>query len=397
MKAPVARWIGRIGRFLHYLMIVVMGLAALGALLPAIPVLGSIGPLLVSPFGSWIVILSLAAIAAIMRGRQQRRRLALAMATIAGFAAGGTAVVESRQIAVARANGVDIDLARTLWLGAVRHESAPPVLARYGTHEGQPLRLAIYRPAATPGGRAAPVLVYVHGGGWGGGTLFDRRPDMRWFADLGYVVMSVEYTLSSENRHTWDVAEPQIACALSWIGANAARYGGDPARLALFGESAGGNLVLNVSYRAAAGRLNATCPGQLPRIAAVVAPYPVLDASRMYANRDVIAGPFARVMTINYTGGTPDRYPDRYAAISSPTHIARGAPPTLLLPGYADHLLPPAVAHDFARKAKAAGIEVRLIGFPSGEHSFDQMSGSIGSQLVRGATLQFLERHGVKP
>ena len=396
VRSRAGRWIGRAARFLSYTLLILFGLAVIGALLPGIPVLGSIGPLLISPFGSWIVILSLAGcMAAITRWRRHRGRLALVMAGVAAFAAAGTAVIEGRQIGVARTNGVGIDLARTLWLGSSSHRSALPVMARYGTYEGQPLRVAIYRPV--PATRPAPILVYVHGGGWGGGTLHDRQPDMRWFADRGYLVVSVEYTLSTPDRHSWDVAEPQIGCALAWIGANAPRFGGDQTRLALFGESAGGNLVVNVSYRAAAGRLQPACAGTLPRIAATIAPYPVLDALRMYRNTDVIAGPFARTMTTNYTGGNPQRYPDRYAAISAPTHIVRGAPPTLLLPGLADHLLPPDAALDFAAKAKAAGIEVRLIAFPHGEHSFDQMSGSIGSQLVRGATLHFLAQHGVAP
>ena len=314
------------------------------------------------------------------------------MTCLATFAAAGSATVEARQIAAARAGGIHIDLARTLSLSAVSHRSATPVLETYA-HDGErALQMVIYRPAAEA---KAPVIVYVHGGGWGGGTIHDREPDMRWFADRGYLVLSVDYTLSTKTRHTWDVAEPQIGCALAWINANAARLGGDPTRLALLGESAGGNLVLNVAYRA--GALAPSCPGSLPRIAAVIAPYPVIDAVRMFQNTDLIAGPFGRMMTTNYTGGTPAAYPDRYAAISSQTHINPAAPPTLLLPGLADHLLSPDVATAFAARATAAKVEVRLIAFPYGEHSYDQSDGSIGSQFFRQASLQFLVQHGVAP
>ena len=102
-------------------------------------------------------------------------------------------------------------------------------------------------------------------------------------------------------------------------------------------------------------------------------------------------------VTANIDQGTPTQFPDRYAAISSPTHIHPAAPPTLVLAGLADHLLPPAIAFDFRDRAQASGIPVRLIAFPYGEHSFDQVSGSIGNQLVRGAVVQFLAGQKMVP
>ena len=398
MAGLVVNWAKRILRFVGYAVLVVFGLAVVGAFVPAIPGLGSMGPLLMASFGPLTCLVSL--LAAVLFGLRWFRlagRGKLVMAGLASFAAVGSATIVTRQIATAKANGVEIDLAQTLGIGLSKPASAVPGLETYGYDGNTPLQLAIYPRLAKTGTTAAPVLVYIHGGGWGGGTLHDRQADMIWFADKGYLVLSVEYTLSSKARPTWNIAQPQLSCALAWINTNAARLGGDASRLALLGESAGGNLVLNLAYLSAAGKLAPSCPGTLPHIAAVVAPYPVIDALRMYANRDLIAGPFARMMTTNYTGGTPATYPDRYAAISSGTHINPAAPPTLLLPGMADHLLPLEVAEGFAARAKAAGITVRLIAFPYGEHSFDQGDGSVGSQLFRQASLQFLAEHGMRP
>jgi acetyl esterase len=385
-------------RFIAYCVLVIFAIAALGCFVPSFPVLGSIGPLLVSPYGPWISILSLlGAVAVFRRWRATGKRSMLVLATLASFAALGTVTIQIQQISVAQQNGVNINVLRTLWLGEEAHESTAPIIRTYASYEGQDLPLAIYRPVNRSGNAAAPVLVYVHGGGWGGGTLHDRASDMRWFADQGYLIISVEYSLSAVDRHTWDIAERQVACALVWIADNAERFGGDGARLALFGESAGGNLVLNVSYRANAGLLNPICEGVLPQIAATIAGYPIIDALQMYQNNDVIAGRFARMMTTHYTGGTPAEYPERYAAISSYTHINSSAPPTLLLPGFADHLLPPELVFAFVKRARAAGVDARVIAFPYGEHSFDQRNGSIGSQLVRGAALQFLAEFGLAP
>jgi acetyl esterase len=388
----------RIARFLGDCLLVLFAMATLGCLVTRIPLLGSLGPILIASKGAWMTILSLIGAGVVFgRWRKTRKGRTAFLAMLAVFAAIGTAYVQARQIGAANSNGIEIHLARTLWSGPAHHTGAPPEFRAYGSHEGHPLSLAIYRPAAKKDRPPVPVIVYVHGGGWGGGTLLDRAPDMRWFADHGYLVFSVEYTLSSESRHTWDVAQPQIGCALIWIADHAASFGGDASHLALLGESAGGNLVLNVSSLAGAGKLPSSCPGELPRIAATVAAYPVLDAVRMYGNHDLIAGPFARLMTTHYTGGTPAQYPQRYAAVSSATHIDPGAPPTLLLPGLADHLLPPEPAYEFAERERAVGVDARVIAFPYGEHSYDQSNDSIGNQFFRGATLQFLQRHALTP
>ena len=391
-------WIGRIARFVGDLVLVVFGLAALGSLLPGIPVLGSIAPVFVAPYAPWIVILSLVGVAAkILRWRRIGRLGTLVMAGIAGFAVVGLTVIQARQIALARDNGVQVDLARTLWLGSEDHKGPPPRFLSYGADQGRPLGVAIYRPAAGAGHSPAPVLVYVHGGGWGGGSAKVRQSDMRWLADRGYLVISIDYALSTKTRHTWDTTPPQVGCALAWIAGNAPRFGGDPSRLALIGESAGGNIILTASYMAAEGTLRPSCAGSVPRIAAVIATYPIVDATRMYRNRDVLAGPFGRIMTINYTGGTPEQYPDRYALVSPPTHVTPAAPPTLLIVGGSDHRLPPPAAHEFVTRARDAGVSARIIEVPYAEHSFDLPTGSIGSQLVRQATLRFLRENGVTP
>ncbi len=398
MVHAIFKWLGRIARYAGYLVLLVFALAVLGSLLPAFPVLGAIGPVLIAPFAPWIVVLAIAGlVACAWRWRVVGARTALVMAVIAGFCATGATFIQARQIAVAHANGVGIDLAQTFQLGAEPHKGPPAQFLTYATADGKPLQLAVYRFAAGSGHPPAPILVYVHGGGWGAGTVRDRESDMRWFADRGYLVISVEYSLSSANQHLWNTVQPQVSCALAWINGNAARFGGDPSRVVLWGESAGGNLVLDTAYKKAAGALQLDCPGSLPRIAAAVALYPVVDVARMYRNDDVVAGPFAKMMTTNYTGGAPEQYPDRYAAVSPATYINAAAPPTLLIVGGADHLLPPAPAQDFVAKARAAKIDAQAIVVPYAEHSFDQTAGSIGNQLVRDGTLRFLAQRGLAP
>ena len=392
-KAPI-----RIARFLGNVLIVIFGLGTLGAFVPTIPLLGEMGPILISRLGPWITVLSLIGVMLVFRRwRKNVSRRTLVLVGLAAFAMVGTAYVQAKQIKAATANGVHIDLAQTFLARSQADDSLRPVTVIYSEFDGEKLALDVYRPSGSHPSNSAPVLVYIHGGGWGAETLKQRQADYRWFAERGYLVISLEYPLSSETRHTWNVAQPQLGCALAWIGDNVARHGGDPSRLALWGESAGGNLVINVSYMANAGTLMPSCEGALPQVDATIGLYPVVDPARMHHNEDPLIGVFGRMMTVRYTGGTPEQFPDRYAMIASSTHISDAAPATLLIVPEADHLVVPEAAYDFARRARAAGIQMRVIRMPFAEHAFDLRSGSIGNQLVRQVMFKFLADHGLEP
>lgn len=106
----------------------------------------------------------------------------------------------------------------------------------YGKHPRQ--RLDIYAPATAAD---APVVVYVPGGGFTGG---DKRQDEvffgnvgRFFAKRGVVAILANYRLAPE--FTWPSAAVDIESVVAWAKTHAARFGGDPVRLALFGHSAG--------------------------------------------------------------------------------------------------------------------------------------------------------------
>ena len=384
-------------RFLGNAVLIALAVGTLGSFMPEIPAIGELGPVLTANVGIWITIVALiGAVIVFRRWRANRRSRTLVLLGMATFAALGSAYIGAQQLAVAKANGAHIDLSQALMASSQQDDRLKPITVIYAQHEGHSIPLDIYRPIGGKGG-PVPVFVYVHGGGWGAETLKQRQADYRWFAERGYLVISLEYPLSSDTRHTWNVAEPLLGCAMTWIGGNAAQYGGDPSRLALWGESAGGNLVLNLSYRANAGTLKPSCGGVLPHVAVAIAPYPVVDPARMYRPVDQLLGPFGRMMGANYTGGSPEQFPDRYAAIASATHINAKAPPTLLIVPEADHLVAPEAAYAFAAKARDAGIETRVIRMPYAEHAFDLRSGSIGNQLVRQAMLQFLQAHGLKP
>ena len=113
--------------------------------------------------------------------------------------------------------------------------------------------LDIYSVRPVPA-RPAPVVVWVHGGGW---AIGDKSNGMRTkpalFGSAGYCLVSINYRLSptkpssDPKRVMYPIHERDVAAAVAWVHARIAEYGGDPERIALMGHSAGAHLVSIVS------------------------------------------------------------------------------------------------------------------------------------------------------
>ena len=376
---------------------VAFGLLLVGAHLHSIPYLSPYGSLFLNWFSPWFVVLPLFGAALIwIAGPRNRRGLRQALSLFAIAVAAVGAIAVGRMVAVAHDNGVSIDLVGTLASHAPL-PAAPDHDVVYSSFEGEPLGLVLYKSDSQEPRPRAPVLVYVHGGGWIVGDRFAGGENMRWFARRGWLAISIDYPLSSRERHLWNSTIEQVGCALAWVKSNVHRFGGDPRRISLIGDSAGGNLAINAGYRANAGTLRSSCGGSVPRVAAVSAIYPAVHPAEVYRNAFPQIGDMARQYMDAYVGGSPEQFPDRYAYINPASHIGPQAPPTLLIVGESDHLLPPHLTHRFAAEAKRGGVNVQLVRFPYGQHLFDQATNSVGNQLVLGATRRFLEAHGQKP
>jgi acetyl esterase len=369
-----------------------LGLGVVGTFLPGVPLLG-LATGFVPPVMTPVVVVAMACalVAALTgwRGRYARALMAVGLAV----AVGGTVVIAGQVVAVERAGG-DVDLLDTLRVFSDDVDT-PDAQETYSTYDGAPLDVSVYRPQSSAG--EAPVLVFIHGGGWVAGDRDARSADMRWFADRGWLTISVDYALSSADRHLWDVVPEQVGCALTWVAGHAASYGGDPTRLSLSGDSAGGNLAINTAYLRARGELRSSCGGLIPAISAVAVVYPAVDPVDFYRNPDGVLGDTSRDMIGAYTGGTPSEYPDRYAAVASGSHLSPQAPPTLIVVGDVDHLVPVDATHRFADAARAQGVDVELVSVPYADHVFDVRTGSIGQQAYRQLTAQWLRDHGQGP
>lgn len=109
-----------------------------------------------------------------------------------------------------------------------------------------PVPISIYTPA---GAGPFPVALYIHGGGW---VIADRKvydSSARALTNAARaIIVSTDYRLAPENR--FPAAHDDTFAAYQWVRANATRFNGDPARVAVVGESAGGNMAASIAIRA---------------------------------------------------------------------------------------------------------------------------------------------------
>ncbi|MBN43370.1 MAG: hypothetical protein CL573_07780 [Alphaproteobacteria bacterium] len=147
---------------------------------------------------------------------------------------------------------------------------------------GGDMRVRIYWPNDESG--PLPVFLFFHGGGFVIGSIESRDPQCRMISrDTPCIVVSVDYRLAPE--HPFPAAPDDCWAALQWVHAKAGSLGGDPARIAVGGESAGGNLAAGLALRAR------DTGG--PALSAQILVYPVTDMffeqdlpSRMFLDED---------------------------------------------------------------------------------------------------------------
>ena len=143
-----------------------------------------------------------------------------------------------------------VEAARQRFRDVPRREVHPEVASQDRTIEGPagPIPIRVYRPP-TAGESAPPVVVYIHGGGWVVGDL-DTYDGIarRHVVGTGAVVVSVDYRLAPE--HPYPAAVEDAWAATRWVAAHAGELGVDADRLAIAGDSAGGNLAAVVSLLA---------------------------------------------------------------------------------------------------------------------------------------------------
>ncbi|WP_254278860.1 alpha/beta hydrolase [Haloarcula marina] len=199
--------------------------------------------------------------------------------------------------------------------------------------DGVTLALDVYDDPDASGPK--PVAVLVRGGAF---TVGDKGEFARHAIDLaseGYLVVEPQYRLAPE--HTFPAALVDVKAAIEWCRTEADRFGADSDRVVALGHSAGANLVC---LAAATGDDPAfepdLYPGASSSLSAVVGYAGVYDFRAMTG-----AGPEHEDINTKYLGGTPDEIPEAYDLASPVVQADVAMPPTLLLHGEDDEVVPP--------------------------------------------------------
>jgi acetyl esterase/lipase len=368
-----------------------------GAVVPIIPWFRIYALGVVPNHISWLFLWAIVALLiGLLANSLHRSPVALAIVATAVVTVLATTGVMLHLLYVAQSNGARINVVRALELRELPDGARPDESRVYSRPQGEDLWLDIYHPAQTAPGGLSPVLIAVHGGGFFQGSRAFGAANQRWFADHGWTVISIDYRLAKDDRPTWDLATRDVQCALAWTAANAAALHIDLDRVTLSGGSAGGSLAMAAGYLANAKRTDPECGPAIPHIAAVVAKAPLIDVIGSWYYPGELRDEQRSYLT-RYIGGSPRDYPDRYAAIDLRHFQFPSNPPTLLLGGASDPLLPAEAGADFMRKANAAGLEVDQILFPYSGHDFNTTYNSITNQAIRQIVAQFMIDHKAGP
>lgn len=210
------------------------------------------------------------------------------------------------------------------------------------------LNLFVLKPKDAPGRR--PAILFFFPGGWRVGKVQTFLPQAEAMRKAGWVAILADYRVAKRHQtEPRDAVEDAIAC-YEWVLQNAAKLGIDPAKFVVAGGSSGGHLA------ACVGLFESKDSRLVPRTerppSALVLFNPVLDV-------------------VKYGGDRTEKILISDPQSISPVHqLHKGLPPTLVLHGTADKVVPVEVAERFTQEAKKLGLDVTLLTYPEKVHGF---------------------------
>lgn len=265
-------------------------------------------------------------------------------------------VTDARNVLVSAQASINVDL------------SGIEETERFITYDNFTVRLVIVRPE----GKAdkLPVFVFIHGGGW---VLGDYPTHKRLVRDLvvesGYACVFVDYTPSPEARYPQAVNE--VYAAVKWLSENGDEINVDSSRLAVVGNSAGGNMALVTSLKAK--ELNG------PKIKLQILMWPVTDTGtsydsyKLYGKQRFLTKSLMEWMFDQYTTDSDERKDIHISPLNATTDQLKGLPPTIIQVAENDILRDQ--GEEMGRKLDAAGVEVITMRYDGVVHDWGMLNG----------------------
>jgi acetyl esterase/lipase len=248
----------------------------------------------------------------------------------------------------------------------------------YAQVKGISLKLDLYRPKTKPSA-PMPLVIWVHGGGWGKGTK--ANCPVAWLAGEGYAVASLDFRLLPE--HPWPAQIEDPIAALRWLRQESGKYGFDAERTAAIGGSSGGHVV------ALWGTLTLP-PGD--KVKAVVDWYGPADLLTMPPNvlsekrtREDLAKSNGALLL----GGIVMDQPEKAKAVSALHQVTKDDVPFLIMHGTKDTSVPVDQSERLHAALRSVGVESTLKLLPGAGHGGKEFDSAESRALVRG----FLDKH----
>lgn len=225
----------------------------------------------------------------------------------------------------------------------------------YGHRDGMALTYDVFKPVK---GANGALVVNMVSAGWRSswGPPEERQARYQWLIDKGFTVVALHH--ASAPRFPLTDAVADVRLGLRHIKLHAAEYGANPARIGVWGASAGGHLSLVAGVMADDGKPDAVNPLERSdnRVKAVVAYFPPTDL-------DVLLGDRPKSGAIDFDNSL--------RAGVSPIHFVDAKdPPTLLITGDADKGVPPSQSETMKAAFDKAGVESKLIQLAGADHDF---------------------------
>lgn len=248
----------------------------------------------------------------------------------------------------------------------------------------QPLLLDLYLPK--PEGEPFPVVIWVHGGAWQAGSKDLCRA--AFLSGEGYAVVSINYRLTDVAPFPAQIHD--CKAAVRWVRAHAKEYGFDPARIGVWGSSAGGHLVALLGTSAGIRELEGDIGGNLDQSSRVQAVCDFCGPSTFRAEDyehepDKPRGAGPQVVQ-KLLGGPLNKNPEKARLASPIEHVSKDDPPFLIVHGEKDNVVPVKHSRLLADALRKAGADVTLKVVPDAGHG-------VGGLANRKMVAEFFDQH----
>lgn len=260
------------------------------------------------------------------------------------------------QVVVKKPNSFEANI-----LHSFENKVSPLQSFTYKEVNGKDLKIHGFFPAQNK--HKHPCLIFIHGGGWSGGTIQSSLKWCRYLSELGCVAFTIEYRLANESLGIKpNTCLEDTKSAVRWVREQAKEFNIDTARIALSGTSAGGHLAAACAtingFNDDKDDLSVSCKPQLLLLSS-----PVIDN-----------GP---------EGYGYDRVKDFWGDFSPVHNLNNKLPPTCILLGDKDPLIPLESAVNFGQAVKKSGKAVELYVFEGQGHNlFSQKEGELTEPIM---------------